>query len=114
MMRIKGLECGTSHLGIVFAPWGSPLYWNAQPQHFGKQIGHYAAKVLASHSRAPKTTVLVHMPYKFGSWFIRSEHAEVSRIHGSYSSMVDWDADLSPCNFAASHVPAERSSFISL
>ena len=28
--------------------------------------------------------------------------------------MSDWDADLSPCNFATTHFPAERSSLISL
>ena len=28
--------------------------------------------------------------------------------------MEDWDADLSPCNFATTKFPAERSSFITL
>ena len=28
--------------------------------------------------------------------------------------MQDWDVDLSPCNFATTHFPAERSSFIIL
>ena len=28
--------------------------------------------------------------------------------------MEDWDADLSPCNFATTHFPAEGSSFITL
>ena len=28
--------------------------------------------------------------------------------------MEDWDADLSPCNFATTHVPAEINTFISL
>ena len=35
-------------------------------------------------------------------------------IYGSWSSMEDWGADLSPCNFATPHFPAERNSFISL
>ena len=33
-------------------------------------------------------------------------------IHGSQSSMKDWDADLSPCNFATTHFPVERISLI--
>ena len=28
--------------------------------------------------------------------------------------MEDWGADLSPCDFATTHFPAERSSFITL
>ena len=28
--------------------------------------------------------------------------------------MEDWDADLPPCDFATTHIPAERSIFISL
>ena len=35
-------------------------------------------------------------------------------VHESQSSMEDWDADLSPCHFATTHIPAERSSFIFL
>ena len=35
-------------------------------------------------------------------------------IHGSQSSMEDWDADLSPCNFATTHFLAERSAFASM
>ena len=29
------------------------------------------------------------------------------KTHGSKSSMEDWDAELSPCNFATTHFPAE-------
>ena len=31
-----------------------------------------------------------------------------------FKNMEDWHADLSPCNFATTHFPAERSSLISL
>ena len=41
-------------------------------------------------------------------------NTEGPEIHGSQGSMEDWDADLSPCNFATAHFPAEISSFISL
>ena len=35
-----------------------------------------------------------------------------AEIYGSQSSLEDWAADLSHCNFVSTRLPAERSMFI--
>ena len=63
------------------------------------------------HNRTP--AIVLWIPLKCAPKTAKTEETRRGpEMHGSESSMEDWDADLSPCNFATSHFRAERSSYL--